>query len=86
MIYYPDYPNALILKSELLKKAYENALTEKGEKNFLKPKDGELKKKFENLKIILQCAPNWVQKNAKRNVPELAVQSKKRHNQKATQI
>ncbi len=49
LIYYPDFPNALILKSELLKKEYEKALTEKGEKNFIKPKDTELKRKFEEL-------------------------------------
>jgi RHS repeat-associated protein len=49
LVYYPDFPNALILKSELLKKKYETAATEKGEKNFLKPKDTELKKKFEEL-------------------------------------
>lgn len=49
LVYYPDFPNALILKSELLKKRYESLATEKGEKDFLKPKDGELKNKFEEL-------------------------------------
>lgn len=49
LIYYPDYPNALILKSELLKKEYERSVTEKGETNHLNPKDSELKNKFEGL-------------------------------------
>jgi RHS repeat-associated protein len=49
LAYYPDFPNAIILKSELLKKKYESLAAEKGEKNFLKPKDGELKSKFEEL-------------------------------------
>lgn len=49
LVYYPDFPNALILKSELLKKRYENLAAEKGEKDFLKPKDSNLKKKFEEL-------------------------------------
>ena len=49
LVYYPDFPNALILKSELLKKKYESVAAEKGEKNFIKPKDTELKSKFEEL-------------------------------------
>jgi RHS repeat-associated protein len=49
LVYYPDYPNAIILKSELLKKAYESTMAGKGEKNLLKPKDAESKKKFEEL-------------------------------------
>lgn len=49
LVYYPDFPNALILKSELLKKKYESVAKKKGEKNFLKPKDAELKSKFEEL-------------------------------------
>jgi RHS repeat-associated protein len=49
LVYYPDFPNALILKSELLKKEYEKAATANGEKNILKPKDAGLKQKFEEL-------------------------------------
>jgi RHS repeat-associated protein len=49
LIYYPDYPNALILRAELLKKGYEKSMTEKGERNFLKPNDPELKNRFEQL-------------------------------------
>jgi len=49
LVYYPDFPNAIILKSELLKKRYEKLAVEKGEKNVLKPKDIELKEKFEEL-------------------------------------
>lgn len=49
LVYYPDFPNAIILKSELLKKKYEKVAAEKGEKNVLKPKDTEVKKKFEEL-------------------------------------
>ena len=49
LTYYPDFPNALILKSELLKKAYGNAAIGKAEENLLEPKDGELKKKLEEL-------------------------------------
>jgi len=49
LIYYPDFPNALIFKSELLKKEYEKAVTKKGENDYLKPKDIGLKKKYEEL-------------------------------------
>lgn len=49
LVYYPDYPNAMILKAELLKKEYEKRISENGEKNFLNPKDPELKSKFAEL-------------------------------------
>lgn len=36
LIYYPDYPNAMILRAELLKKQYEQIMKDKGETQFSK--------------------------------------------------
>jgi RHS repeat-associated protein len=49
LVYYPDFPNALIFKSELLKKNYEKAVAKKGGSNYLNPKDIDLRVKFEEL-------------------------------------
>jgi hypothetical protein len=50
LVHFPDYPNALILKAELLKKEYEKRMSEKGVANFSDLwKDVAMKKKFEEL-------------------------------------
>ncbi|MBS1559345.1 MAG: hypothetical protein JST69_11540 [Bacteroidetes bacterium] len=36
LAYYPDYPNAMIMRAELLKKQYEQLMAEKGATNFSK--------------------------------------------------
>lgn len=48
--YYPDFPNALILKAELQKKQYEQLMNEKGATHFSKLwKDPSMKNKFAEL-------------------------------------
>lgn len=48
--YYHDYPNAMILRAELLKKQYEQVMQSKGVNHFSKLwNDGNMKKKFREL-------------------------------------
>lgn len=50
LVYYPDYPNAMILRAELLKKQYEQVMKEKGATQFTQLlKDPLMKKQFDEV-------------------------------------
>jgi RHS repeat-associated protein len=50
LVYYPDYPNAMILRAELLKKEYEQVMKDKGATNFSGLlNDPPMKEKFDKI-------------------------------------
>jgi len=50
LLYYPDYPNAMLVRAELLKKEYEQAMKDRGLADFRGLwKDASMKTKFDDL-------------------------------------
>jgi len=50
LLYYPDYPNAMLVRAELLKKEYEQAMKDQGLTDYRRLwKDASMKTKFDDL-------------------------------------